>query len=72
LLWMRLGLYLPDLPTGKSLDEMKRNFEMQLSDEFASHACAKCPRGKKGEVRVTRTNSAGSVSTNASQRGRSI
>jgi hypothetical protein len=33
---------LPDQPTGKSLEEMKRKFEMQLSDEFASHhACAK-------------------------------
>jgi hypothetical protein len=31
------------LPTGKSLDEVKRNFEMQLSEEFASHACAKRP-----------------------------
>jgi hypothetical protein len=36
----------PDLLTGKSLDEMKRNFEMQLSDQFASHACAKYPRVK--------------------------
>ena len=25
----------------KSLDEMKRNFQVQLSEEFASHACAK-------------------------------
>jgi hypothetical protein len=30
-----------DLLTGKSLDEMKRNFEVQLSEEFASHTCAK-------------------------------
>ena len=28
-------------PIGKSLDEMKRNFQVQLSEEFASHACAK-------------------------------
>jgi hypothetical protein len=28
---------------GISLDEMKRNFQMQLSEEFASHACAKRP-----------------------------
>jgi hypothetical protein len=27
-------------PTGKSLDEIKRNFQVQLSKEFASHACA--------------------------------
>jgi len=37
---------LPPLPTGKSLDEVKRNFETQLSEEFASHACAKRPRAK--------------------------
>jgi rubredoxin len=36
---------LPDLPTGKSLDEVKRSFEMQLSDEFAFHACAKRAKG---------------------------
>jgi hypothetical protein len=34
------------LPTGKSLDEVKRNFRMQLSEKFASHACAKYPRVK--------------------------
>jgi hypothetical protein len=40
---------LPDQPTGKSLAEMKRNFDVQLSKEFASHACARLPRikGKK-------------------------
>jgi hypothetical protein len=27
-------------PVGKSLDEMKQNFQMQLSEEFASHDCA--------------------------------
>jgi hypothetical protein len=31
---------LPDLPTGKKLDEMKRNFGMQLYEVFASHVCA--------------------------------
>ena len=35
-----------DPPVGKSLDEMKRNFQMQLSEEFASHACAEHPRVK--------------------------
>jgi hypothetical protein len=35
-----------DLLTGKSLDEMKRNFQLQLSEEFASHACAQHPRVK--------------------------
>jgi rubredoxin len=27
-------------PVGTTLDEMKRNFEAQLSEEFSSHACA--------------------------------
>ena len=33
-------------PVGKSLDEMTRNFQMQLAEEFASHACAKHRRAK--------------------------
>jgi rubredoxin len=28
-----------DPPIGKSLDEMKRNFQMQLSQEFECHDC---------------------------------
>ena len=35
-----------DPPVGKSLDEMKQNFQMQLSEEFASHGCAERPRVK--------------------------
>ena len=31
-------------PVGKSLDEMTRNFQMQLAKEFASHACARAAR----------------------------
>jgi hypothetical protein len=31
---------LPDQLTGESVDEMRRNFQMQLSEEFASHTCA--------------------------------
>jgi hypothetical protein len=31
-------------PIGKSLDEMKMNFEQQRSEEFARHACAQHPR----------------------------
>jgi hypothetical protein len=31
-------------PVGKTLDEMARNFEMQLSKQFASHACARAAR----------------------------
>jgi hypothetical protein len=34
----------------KSLDEMKRNFQVQLSEEFISHACAEHPRAKGGEA----------------------
>jgi hypothetical protein len=37
-------------PTGKSLDEMKRNFQVQLSEEFASHACANRPRVKGAKL----------------------
>ncbi len=33
-------------PTGNSLDEMMRNFQVQLSEDFESHACAKRPRVK--------------------------
>jgi hypothetical protein len=33
-------------PAGKSLDEITRNFKAQLSEEFASHACAEHPRLK--------------------------
>jgi hypothetical protein len=33
-------------PAGKSLDEITRNFQAQLSEEFASHACAEHPRLK--------------------------
>ena len=35
---------------GKSLNEMKRTFQVQLSEEFASHACAEHPRDKGGLV----------------------
>ena len=37
---------LPDQPTGKSLDEIKRKFNARLSEEFAFHDCAKRPRVK--------------------------
>ena len=33
-------------PAGESLDEMKRTFKTQLSEEFASHVCAEHPRVK--------------------------
>jgi hypothetical protein len=32
--------------TGKSLAEMKQNFELRRDKEFASHVCAEHPRAK--------------------------
>ena len=37
-------------PSGKSLDEMKRNFQAQLSEEFTSHGCAEHHQVKGGEA----------------------
>ena len=37
-------------PLGKSLEEMKENFERQRDTEFAAHACAKHPRTKSREL----------------------
>jgi hypothetical protein len=34
-------------PTGKSLDEMKQNYEQQRDKEFTSHVCAEHPRATK-------------------------
>jgi hypothetical protein len=34
-------------PTGKSFDEMMRNFEAQRDKEFAFHACAEHPKTKR-------------------------
>jgi hypothetical protein len=34
-------------PAGKSLDEMKLNYELQLNKEFADHFCAEHPRAKR-------------------------
>lgn len=34
-------------PTGKSLDEMKQNYEQQRGKEFTSHVCAEHPRATK-------------------------
>jgi hypothetical protein len=33
-------------PTGKSFDEMMKNFEWQRDEEFTLHACADHPTGK--------------------------
>jgi hypothetical protein len=33
-------------PTGKSFDEMMRNFELQRDKEFTSHVCADHPRAE--------------------------
>jgi len=37
---------LSEWPIGKALDEMTQNVQQQLSEEFASHACAEHPRAK--------------------------
>lgn len=37
-------------PAGKSLDEMKRNFQMQLSKGFASHDCSDYPLIKEATL----------------------
>ena len=34
-------------PTGKSLDEMKQNYEQKRDKEFTSHVCAAYPRATK-------------------------
>jgi hypothetical protein len=34
-------------PTGKSLDEAKRNFELQRNKEFTLHVCADHPKAEK-------------------------
>jgi hypothetical protein len=36
-------------PTGKSLDESLRNFELQRDKEFTAHVCAEHPRTKRKE-----------------------
>jgi len=34
------------IPTGKTLDEMKHDYEQQRDKSFASHVCAEHPRAK--------------------------
>jgi hypothetical protein len=36
-------------PTGKSLDEMKMNYELQLNKDFAAHICTEHTRAKAGK-----------------------
>jgi rubredoxin len=36
-------------PTGKSLEEMKQNFELQRDKAFKSHVCNEHPRAKTPE-----------------------
>jgi len=33
-------------PTGRSLDEMKQNYERQRDKDFAAHVCAEHPRNQ--------------------------
>jgi hypothetical protein len=37
-------------PIGKSVDEMKRNFQVQLSEEFMFHNCAQRPQVKGAKL----------------------
>jgi hypothetical protein len=39
-----------ETPSGRSFDEMMRNFESQRDKEFTSHACADHPRAQNTEV----------------------
>jgi len=34
-------------PSGKTLEEMMNNFELQRDKEFASHICTKCPKQQR-------------------------
>jgi hypothetical protein len=36
-------------PTGKSLREMKQNYERECSKDFAAHVCAEYPKAKNTE-----------------------
>jgi hypothetical protein len=38
-------------PTGKSLDEMKENYERQRDRDFATHVCTEHPRAKSTKVK---------------------
>jgi hypothetical protein len=38
-------------PTGKSLDEMKENYERQRDRDFATHVCSEHP-GAKNKTKV--------------------
>jgi hypothetical protein len=40
-------------PTGRSFDEMMRNFELQRDREFTLHVCADHPRGKSTKGKNT-------------------
>jgi hypothetical protein len=37
-------------PTGKSLDEMKENYEERRDKNFAAHVCKEHPRAKNTKV----------------------
>ena len=36
-------------PTGRSFDEMMRNFELQRDKEFTSHVCSRSPKNPERE-----------------------
>jgi hypothetical protein len=41
----------PGEPAGKSLDEMKRNYERQRDKLFRDHVCTKHSRGRKTKIK---------------------
>src|SRR6266850_6652774 len=63
--------------TGRSLDEMKENYEQQRDKEFKSHVCAKQP-GSKGNLhwpnhsRVSPPFKAGACGTAAKGKGAAV
>jgi hypothetical protein len=43
-LCLRLGVQSSGPPIGKTIDEMKRNYERRRDEEFNAHVCAKHPK----------------------------
>jgi hypothetical protein len=39
-----------DWPAGQTLDEVARNFKMQLDEEFTAHNCAEHHQGKRSRL----------------------
>ena len=59
-------------PLGRDLEEMKRNYERQRDEEYASHVCAKYPRasGARDDFRIPRRPDVRTHGAGAGGRGR--